>query len=221
MITVGPTEETTAGDCPNNFVLVRTWTFADACGNVSNVSQTITVNDDIAPVAPAAPAAVLVECAADVPAAANMTATDNCDGLITVSPAEVITPGICPNSFVLVRTWTFADACGNVSSVSQTITVEDMTAPVIVGIPEDVTVECEADIPSDDTNVVAVDNCEGEVDLVFRQINRDIGLDTQRIINRWVATDCLGNSCLLYTSDAADDLLCVDLGGRRIIKKKK
>ena len=29
---------------------------------------------------------------------------------------------------------------------------------------------------------------------------------------------CIG--CLLYTSDAADELLCVDLGGRRIIKKK-
>src|SRR5659263_12396 len=28
-----------------------------------------------------------------------------------------------------------------------------------------------------------------------------------------------GMTCLLYTSDAADDLLCVDLGGRRIIKK--
>ncbi len=27
--------------------------------------------------------------------------------------------------------------------------------------------------------------------------------------------------CLLYTSDAADDLIGVDLGGRRIIKKKK
>ena len=27
--------------------------------------------------------------------------------------------------------------------------------------------------------------------------------------------------CLLYTSDAADDLLCVDLGCRRVIKKKK
>ena len=27
--------------------------------------------------------------------------------------------------------------------------------------------------------------------------------------------------CLLYTSDAADDLLCVYLGGRRLIKKKK
>ena len=28
-------------------------------------------------------------------------------------------------------------------------------------------------------------------------------------------------SCLLYTSDAADDSLRVDLGGRRIIKKRK
>ena len=27
--------------------------------------------------------------------------------------------------------------------------------------------------------------------------------------------------CLLYTSDAADDTPCVDLGGRRILKKKK
>ena len=30
----------------------------------------------------------------------------------------------------------------------------------------------------------------------------------------------LNSVCLLYTSDAADDLLCVDLGGRRILKKK-
>ena len=32
--------------------------------------------------------------------------------------------------------------------------------------------------------------------------------------------DAMFRLCLLYTSDAADDLLCVDLGGRRIIKKK-
>ena len=29
-----------------------------------------------------------------------------------------------------------------------------------------------------------------------------------------------GNVCLLYTSDAADERSSVDLGGRRIIKKK-
>src|SRR5450756_3258058 len=38
-------------------------------------------------------------------------------------------------------------------------------------------------------------------------------LSTERVEIRY--------TCLLYTSDAADDLLCVDLGGRRIIKKKK
>ena len=30
----------------------------------------------------------------------------------------------------------------------------------------------------------------------------------------------LSGNCLLYTSDAADDLLCVALGGRRHINKK-
>ena len=30
----------------------------------------------------------------------------------------------------------------------------------------------------------------------------------------------LGKACLLYTSDAADERSSVDLGGRRIIKKK-
>ena len=33
-------------------------------------------------------------------------------------------------------------------------------------------------------------------------------------------TSSTGTACLLYTSDAADDSLRVDLGGRRIIKKK-
>eukprot|EP00657_Telonema_sp_P-1_P001493 TRINITY_DN13967_c0_g1_i1.p1 TRINITY_DN13967_c0_g1~~TRINITY_DN13967_c0_g1_i1.p1 ORF type:complete len:105 (+),score=17.73 TRINITY_DN13967_c0_g1_i1:111-425(+) len=37
----------------------------------------------------------------------------------------------------------------------------------------------------------------------------------------WIQQVSVIRDCLLYTSDAADDLLCVDLGGRRIIKKKK
>ena len=35
-----------------------------------------------------------------------------------------------------------------------------------------------------------------------------------------VGVVALPGTCLLYTSDAADDTPCVDLGGRRIIKKK-
>ena len=37
----------------------------------------------------------------------------------------------------------------------------------------------------------------------------------------WNAWGILRQSCLLYTSDAADERSSVDLGGRRIIKKKK
>ena len=37
--------------------------------------------------------------------------------------------------------------------------------------------------------------------------------------NTYAWIDDIG--CLLYTSDAADDLLCVALGGSRIIKKKQ
>ena len=35
----------------------------------------------------------------------------------------------------------------------------------------------------------------------------------------FVGTFDQAETCLLYTSDAADDMQCVDLGGRRIIKK--
>src|SRR5450756_1178978 len=64
-------------------------------------------------------------------------------------------------------------------------------------------------------------NAEGSCQL-------DVCLDLPRCFHRIAVpvnelsttVPCVG-ACLLYTSDAADDLLCVDLGGRRIIKKKK
>ena len=38
--------------------------------------------------------------------------------------------------------------------------------------------------------------------------------------NAWAGSEAINAYiCLLYTSDAADELLCVDLGRRRIIKK--
>src|SRR5450756_2910461 len=49
------------------------------------------------------------------------------------------------------------------------------------------------------------------------QYLRRLSVDLSKPKARWTEAQI----CLLYTSDAADDLLCVDLGGRRIIKKKK
>ena len=53
------------------------------------------------------------------------------------------------------------------------------------------------------------------VKTIVYNVNHDILDGSEKVIS---AASC---TCLLYTSDAADDLLCVDLGGRRIIKKKK
>ena len=55
----------------------------------------------------------------------------------------------------------------------------------------------------------------------------DAATGQTRLLNGWpLAERAPGEavpltSCLLYTSDAADERSSVDLGGRRIIKKKK
>ena len=141
------TAQTTAGACANDFVMVRTWTFTDDCGNTSSVSQTITVFDDEAPAAPAPPPDMALSCAADIPPPVDLTATDNCSGEITVSPTVQTITGACANDITIFRTWTFTDECGNTSSVSQTITVFDGVAPVPPAAPADLVLSCAADIP--------------------------------------------------------------------------
>lgn len=72
------------------------------------------------------------------------TATDNCDSAPDVTFSDDVTPGSCPQSWTITRTWTATDACGNATSQDQIITVEDTTPPVFVSVPDDVTVNAEA-----------------------------------------------------------------------------
>jgi hypothetical protein len=118
-------------------------------------TQVITVQDTQAPVISAAPANVTVECN-EVPAAAILTATDNCNTPVVVY-SEVRTNGNCPSNYILTRTWTATDASGNTSSKTQVITVQDTQAPVLSAAPADVTVECDA-VPAA-AILTATDNC--------------------------------------------------------------
>ena len=60
----------------------------------------------------------------------------------------------------------------------------------------------------------------GDDGLVILGADDSQGNDFPSRAARKLAGDADPAVCLLYTSDAADDLLCVDLGGRRLIKKK-
>ncbi|MEF3080596.1 HYR-like domain-containing protein, partial [Winogradskyella poriferorum] len=138
--TVSFDEATTAGTCDNDYTLTRTWTASDACGNDTVHTQVITVQDTTAPTFnEALPADVTVECDA-VPTAETLTANDNC-GDATVTFEETTTAGTCDNEYTLTRVWTATDACGNETVHTQTITVQDTTAPTFnETLPTDLTV---------------------------------------------------------------------------------
>src|SRR5439155_1453365 len=77
-----------------------------------------------------------------VPPQARLTATDNCDPNPTATPtrasAQDPDPTKCGHyNYIITDTWTAKDACGNTSAKSQTITVPDTTAPVLVSCPAD------------------------------------------------------------------------------------
>ena len=192
-ITVEGVDTTVPGSCANSFVTTRTWTFVDACGNSSSTSQTITINDTIAPIAPQAPANVTASCGGDVPAMISLTATDNCNGAITVQGVDTTVPGSCPNSFVTTRTWTFVDACGNTSSVSQTITINDTIAPVIAELPAVSTINCPA-APAFAV-ATATDNCAGDVTLTSVDATTEgTCAGSYSVTRTWTATDACGNT---------------------------
>ncbi len=127
--------QTADGSCSDfGYAIVRTWTATDACSNANSCDQVITVEDTTDPVI-TCPADTTVECDADSSSGSNgvATATDNCDTNLNISESDVSTQtsdGTCSDhTYVITRTWTASDACGNTSSCDQIINVEDTTDP--------------------------------------------------------------------------------------------
>ncbi|MBN2508571.1 MAG: hypothetical protein JXQ71_17980, partial [Verrucomicrobia bacterium] len=128
-VTLSWVDATAPGGCAQGYSITRTWTGTDACGNTASSVQTITVQDTTAPVITCADALTL-ECPA-TPVFPPPAASDRCDPSPVVTFVDATTPGDCAQEYSVTRTWTATDACGNAASCSQTITVQDTTAPVI------------------------------------------------------------------------------------------
>ncbi len=141
--------------------ITRTWTAVDVCGNSTIHVQTITVVDETAPVFNEMVEDMTAECDA-IPAIPAVTASDNCDVEVAMAYNETTEPGECEGQYTLIRTWTATDDCGNSSTLTQTIEVEDTTPPVFVNVPEDETYVCTDDIPTLE-DLIATDNCSSTI----------------------------------------------------------
>src|SRR4029079_12790756 len=189
--TLTSADVTTPGLCGGSYSVTRTWTATDACNNSSTATQTINVQDIMAPVIAALPVPSTIDCPA-TPVFAVATATDACGSTFTLTFADVTTPGLCAGSYSVTRTWTATDACNNSSTATQTINVQDITAPVIAALPAPSTIDCPV------TPVFAVATATDACGSVFTLTSADVttpGLcgGSYSVTRTWTATDACGN----------------------------
>jgi hypothetical protein len=148
----------TVGTCSATITVTGT----DACTNSSSVTYSTRI-DNTPPVLTGCPAPTLtVQCLSDVPAAATVTANDNCDGDVTVNFSETMSGPDCNKT--ITRTWSTMDSCGNPASCTQTITVHDDTPPTLTKGSID---SCYASAAAAEAAAIAAtsatDNCNGVV----------------------------------------------------------
>jgi hypothetical protein len=137
-----------------------TWTYNDGNGQSVQQTQDVTISDGTNPTA-SAPSPIGVECNGDVPAPDPLVITDeadNCGVPVVAFVSDVSDGNTCPE--VITRTYSVTDAASNQITVTQTITVNDITPPTASN-PTGIVVQCNADIPAPDVAVVTdeADNC--------------------------------------------------------------
>ena len=96
----------------------------------------VTVQDTTAPEL-TIPADYTAECSDDLVMDAA-SASDNC-GEVTIEEVSETIAGDCAGNYTITRTFTATDDAGNSTSATQTITVQDTTAPEFTSVPADYT----------------------------------------------------------------------------------
>ena len=160
-ITISFTDEVIAENCENKIKqqIARTWSAVDACGNIATCIQTINIIDDIAPELNC-PSGLTVDCGQNIDPEileSKATATDNC-GTVTISFEDDATMPLDCNfaTKTITRTWTAVDACGNIASCIQIITVSGNPCSEVAA--RELTIyRCEKDIV-DFTSILDIGN---------------------------------------------------------------
>ena len=176
-------------DTNNNGILD---TNESSSSNVVECTITYIVNDTLAPTFnEILPENIITSCA-DIGAAMYLTATDNCSSA-EVDFVESIENGSCESNYIITRTWIATDDCGNATTHTQTITVQDTEAPqLITNVSSTIEISTNDAIPSV-PSLVFVDNC-GSVTVDFNEEIMEGDCENSYEIHRtWTATDSCGN----------------------------
>ncbi|MEZ4797819.1 MAG: T9SS type A sorting domain-containing protein [Flavobacteriaceae bacterium] len=178
------------GDCADSYLLFRVWKATDNCGNYTIKTQQITVVDTTNPVIDGVNDDYTAECPEDL-MWSDPTASDNCDMDVNLEYSDVEDLDDCGLG-TITRTWTATDNCGNYSQASQTITIVDTTAPEIVGVGDDMTIEC-PELP-EFSSPYATDACDGQPSLTYEDDDKRDDCGLGEVTRTWTATDCAGNT---------------------------
>ena len=129
-----------------NYSIVQTWQADDGCGNLIQQSRTVTIIDTTAPEFDV-PADITVGCNEydnfDL-TGQPQNVSDNCYENIDIQYKDQKTGSGC--QFHIYRTWTLTDACGNINTKTQNITVIDTIFPVVVHEPSNITLSCDDNV---------------------------------------------------------------------------
>lgn len=194
--------------------MIRTWTATDACGNFASGQQTINREDNVGPLLMGVPGGGYMQCG-EIPEAPLVVAYDVCqEDSVEVILTETIYGGGC--NLAIFRTWTAMDSCGNTSSATRAIYINDTEAPLIT-CPDSVILNCGDPVPDTTTAGVATayDNCSGD-DITITFYDGPLNNDCPPSIHRtWSAMDTCGNtsSCIQVISfidTEAPEVECVD-----------
>ena len=121
--------ESNAGLNCSGYLVERTYTASDGCNNTVTGTQLITFIDDEAPTL-VVPGDTTIYCPGEIPPADYISATDNCSAFDLSFDEKTTELDNC--DYILTRTWTAKDACGNETIATQSITFHDRTGPSIV-----------------------------------------------------------------------------------------
>ena len=169
------------------------------------VQQVINVSDISEPVFANIPADETVECDA-IPAPATPTVTDDCDTDVEIAFEEIQEAGRCEDSYVILRSWTATDDCGNSTQATQVINVDDTTDPILDGIPADITVDASAgETTPNPATPTATDNCDTDVEIVLTETSSTTDGCGTALVRTWTATDNCGN-----TTSANQTIIIID-----------